>query len=128
VIKVREAEARIAAGGGINQEEVAGNSQMAHTVVWSPAAQGDMGEIGIYLEAKVSTNTAKNVIMAIRLAPYLVNDFPLAPHQMPEIKNENPSRDISDEMSCDVSNRGERPHHDPHRARGTPPRQRIRKF
>jgi plasmid stabilization system protein ParE len=60
---------------------------MAHTVIWSPAAQADIAEIGAYLEVKVSTNTAKNVITAIRAAPYRVNDLPLTAYQTPELKN-----------------------------------------
>jgi plasmid stabilization system protein ParE len=60
---------------------------MAHTVIWSPAAQADINEIGAYLEVKVSTNTAKNVIMAIRAAPYRVVDFPMTAYQTPELNS-----------------------------------------
>jgi plasmid stabilization system protein ParE len=60
---------------------------MAYQVIWAPAAEADIEEIGGYLERVTSTFVATSVITKIRAAALKYCDFPFAARMIPEFQD-----------------------------------------
>jgi toxin ParE1/3/4 len=60
---------------------------MAHQIVWMPAAEADIEEIGQYLERVASLGVATSVISKIRAAALRYCDFPFSARMIPEFQD-----------------------------------------
>ena len=60
---------------------------MAHQIVWTPAAEADIDEIGQYLERVASPAVATSVVTKIRAAALKYADFPFSERVIPEFQD-----------------------------------------
>jgi toxin ParE1/3/4 len=60
---------------------------MAYQIIWTPAAEADIEEIGRYLERVASPATATAVVTRIRAAALKYCDFPNSARTVPEFKD-----------------------------------------
>ncbi len=60
---------------------------MAYQIIWTPAAEADIEEIGQYLERAASPAIAVSVVSKIRAAGLRYCDFPLSARVIPEFQD-----------------------------------------
>jgi plasmid stabilization system protein ParE len=60
---------------------------MAYRIVWTPAAEADIDEIGRYLERGASPAAAAAVVTRIRAAVLKYRDFPFSARMIPEFQD-----------------------------------------
>jgi toxin ParE1/3/4 len=60
---------------------------MAYQIIWSPAAEADVEEIGQYLERVASPAVATSVVSKIRAAGLRYCDFPFSARMIPEFQD-----------------------------------------
>jgi toxin ParE1/3/4 len=62
---------------------------MAYQIIWTPAAEADIEEIGQYLERVASPSVATSVVSKIRAGGLRCCDFPYSARMIPEFQDPN---------------------------------------